>query len=1161
MSRNIHTPPMNVPMIDEAGRISSIWHSFFVGLQDLLNDSGDALTGELQAGTGGGGEGGSRIDDLESKVVLQDNAPVRVHDDLDGLLRVENPHDVTLEQARAENNELAGDIDFNNNDIVDIKGVGFQSGQEVTWNPTYKTLSIPTGDGPILQTGQELFIRVYNATGAQIDDGSVVYPNGTSGGFPTIGKAKADTHETLAVDYGLTTMNIPDASYGFVTWFGKINDIDTSAFSVDDIVYVSPTTAGALTNVKPEAPNYVFRVGIVTASHATAGSIFVTNHGSVEDVIINFWNGVFKEDFDFLVTSAGGVVTGSLSPSDGHDDMTMLFSDGPIMLDTNPAATIVLTAGTDINPQGNYVYIPKATKTLTVSTTEWPTTEAIRVAYVVLQSAATTVTCGALRNQNWNDALQHTSSKQGHLSHIGAAIREKITATWKTGVEGTCTIDAGNTPDDVWVSNTAGTIMQMHDHTFIVHDTSASDTAHIVNHSTTPYVSESNLNTQLLDATGASLNNTSFSFVLWGVANKTGEASHLMINLPTGTYQYVFPDEAVKDADNHSVYNIPADFAGVGFLIARFTLKYKDDVWTLHDTEDLRGAIPNVSAGGSAGGGGVTTFLGLTDTESAYAGHASRVPKVNVGETGLEFGLPADLDTLGTKAVPVDADKVVHRDSADADVIKTSTWTQVKAFLKTYFDTLYNNYTLEAHATSHQNAGGDEIGVTGLSGLLADDQHVLDSEVLNVALGKTTATFTSATELTVATGAVTKTQSIHRIDTEADAATDDLATINGGADGNLLMIRAENTARTVVLKNGTGNLELNGADILLTDTDPYVILLYDGALAKWVLAGGDVSGGGASVSDEAFGASWDEVTTIAASKNAIYDQISRMLSKGYILGGYTSVVLAVIEDLIFSNETSQTIAATLDTAKRLGTGVNSSSKGYILGGYTGATTAVIEDLIFSNETSQAIAATLDTAKYSGTGVSSSSKGYILGGYTSVVLAVIEDLIFSNETSQTIAATLDTAKRYGTGVNSSSKGYILGGYTSVVLAVIEDLIFSNETSQTIAATLDTAKRLGTGVNSSSKGYILGGYTGATTAVIEDLIFSNETSQAIAATLDTAKHYGTGINSNSKGYILGGYTGAVTAVIEDLIFSNETSQAIAATLDTAKRYGAGVQYGYV
>jgi len=38
-----------------------------------------------------------------------------------------------------------------------------------------------------------------------------------------------------------------------------------------------------------------------------------------------------------------------------------------------------------------------------------------------------------------------------------------------------------------------------------------------------------------------------------------------------------------------------------------------------------------------------------------------------------------------------------------------------------------------AHHATHENGGSDEVGVGGLSGLLADDQHVLDAEVLAVA--------------------------------------------------------------------------------------------------------------------------------------------------------------------------------------------------------------------------------------------------------------------------------------------------------------------------------------------------------------------------------------------------------------------------------------------
>jgi len=58
-----------------------------------------------------------------------------------------------------------------------------------------------------------------------------------------------------------------------------------------------------------------------------------------------------------------------------------------------------------------------------------------------------------------------------------------------------------------------------------------------------------------------------------------------------------------------------------------------------------------------------------------------------------------------------------------------------------------------AHASNHENGGSDEISVAGLSGLLADDQHVLDSEVTAVAIPKST--FTADGEIIVGTGAGT----------------------------------------------------------------------------------------------------------------------------------------------------------------------------------------------------------------------------------------------------------------------------------------------------------------------------------------------------------------------------------------------------------------------
>ena len=85
----------------------------------------------------------------------------------------------------------------------------------------------------------------------------------------------------------------------------------------------------------------------------------------------------------------------------------------------------------------------------------------------------------------------------------------------------------------------------------------------------------------------------------------------------------------------------------------------------------------------------------------------------------------------------------------------------------------------------------------------------------------------TATELTIASGAVTATRSYHTIDTESDGASDDLDTISGGIEGYILVIRAVNDARTVVAKDATGNLQLSG-DITLDNSQDTLTLIFDG---------------------------------------------------------------------------------------------------------------------------------------------------------------------------------------------------------------------------------------------------------------------------------------------------------------------------------------------
>jgi hypothetical protein len=89
-------------------------------------------------------------------------------------------------------------------------------------------------------------------------------------------------------------------------------------------------------------------------------------------------------------------------------------------------------------------------------------------------------------------------------------------------------------------------------------------------------------------------------------------------------------------------------------------------------------------------------------------------------------------------------------------------------------------------------------------------------------------------ELTIASGAITPTGVFHTIDTEADASSDDLDTISGGVDGQVLILRQEDDARDVTITEA-GNIVLpESSSVSLRDTKDTATFIYDGSLSKWV---------------------------------------------------------------------------------------------------------------------------------------------------------------------------------------------------------------------------------------------------------------------------------------------------------------------------------------
>lgn len=198
----------------------------------------------------------------------------KTHADLDDMPSSTNPdHDdryLNLNGANGEQNFI--DFDLAN-------GVSAAEGRLV-WNDDEGTLNLGLKGGTVnLQIGQEMVVRAKNTSGSTIANGTPVRISGASGSNPEIGLSDAD-NPAAAGSFGLTTEEILNNQFGYVTTFGLVRDIDTSGTPVSetwsnaDRIFVSDT-AGELTNVYPTGDSRIILVGIVLRAHVTEGIILV----------------------------------------------------------------------------------------------------------------------------------------------------------------------------------------------------------------------------------------------------------------------------------------------------------------------------------------------------------------------------------------------------------------------------------------------------------------------------------------------------------------------------------------------------------------------------------------------------------------------------------------------------------------------------------------------------------------------------------------------------------------------------------------------------------------------------------------------------------------------------------------------------------------------
>lgn len=243
-------------------------------------------------------------------------------------------------------------------DVIDFTPLsnGFQPAHKegrVFYDNENKALSVYNDEADItLQLGQEEYLKVRNNTSDVIANGEAVFITGSQGTWPEVAPAIA-SNEPQSHVIGLATHEIGVSSFGYVTTYGIVRDVDTSDFSDGDEVYLSPEISGGLTGVSPIAPNYKVPVGHVIRSHPSNGTILVVieppklGGGDVKSL------GNFQESgiafIDLVAGSDAAIISSNTGLSYNSGTNTLQVDAGGVRFPDGNTQTIAFTGHQDLS--------------------------------------------------------------------------------------------------------------------------------------------------------------------------------------------------------------------------------------------------------------------------------------------------------------------------------------------------------------------------------------------------------------------------------------------------------------------------------------------------------------------------------------------------------------------------------------------------------------------------------------------------------------------------------------------------------------------------------------------------------------------------------------------------------------------------------------------
>jgi nitrogen fixation protein len=169
---------------------------------------------------------------------------------------------------------------------VSPSGAGFVVGA-TEWNNTIgSSQTLLKGGNVTLKNGVDLVARIVNKVTPNTTLTKAAYQvvkvTGAQGQRLAVDLAQANNDNNSADTLGVVTETIATNQEGFILTVGQIENINTTGslqgetWADGDVLYLSTTTAGKMTNVKPTgATGHIVVLGYVEYAHSSQGKIYV----------------------------------------------------------------------------------------------------------------------------------------------------------------------------------------------------------------------------------------------------------------------------------------------------------------------------------------------------------------------------------------------------------------------------------------------------------------------------------------------------------------------------------------------------------------------------------------------------------------------------------------------------------------------------------------------------------------------------------------------------------------------------------------------------------------------------------------------------------------------------------------------------------------------